>query len=76
MRKVRPIRSSGLKVGEDDWLCSDFISGCVGKFGLTHGRSIFERSIMGRILPSRHASTHITIIRSFWTQQGTIDDDI
>jgi hypothetical protein len=62
--------------GRRSWLCIDRISGSASKFGLMHGGSIFEGANMEKTLPSRHASTHIGITRSCWTQQRVIDDDI
>jgi hypothetical protein len=62
--------------GRGWWLCIGLISVGASKFGLIHGGPIFERANMERTLPSRHASAHIGIIRSGWTQQRTIDDGV
>jgi hypothetical protein len=58
------------------WLRCGLISMGASKFGLIQSGSILESTIMGKALPSRHASTYIVIVRSRRTQQRTIEDDI
>jgi hypothetical protein len=51
------------------WWFKGLIIRGASKFGLIQSGPILERTIMGEALPSRHASTHIVIIRSHRTQQ-------
>jgi hypothetical protein len=58
------------------YICISLTCGCSRRLGLIHSGSVLDGSSRDRNLPSRHASTHIAVIRCCRTQQRTTNDDV